>query len=388
MSVRDSSTRGFNDRLEALRGIAALWVAVGHSLIWLSIGAEGAILSKTLFDVHGIQATVARLIVTVFSGAAAVNIFFVLSGFVLCRSLANQSFSIPFYLGFLAKRLFRIVPAFWLSVALVCLYLVLAFPGYAVMEGASGWYNIWYADPLTVGQIVDNATMQSYMLNPNTWTLGIELLASLALPVAAVIIGTSGLAGSGALLALTFLLAWKYENLGGSLVHFLYMFVLGAIVSMKAEGSFTRRFFRILVPTSVAMVLAASAFFPLSHPILADILVSVGAALLIWCIDAGTDHPLFAVLDSKSARFLGRISYSFYLLHFIILYAIANMVLHHAPQLWLARWPLPIMMIVCLVSIVVALPVSALVFTCVEKPMTQAGRRLASHRWLPTKAGS
>lgn len=386
MSVKDGNERRFNDRLEALRGVAAFWVAVGHSLIWLTIGTEGAIWAKSVLDVHGIQATVARLVITAFNGAAAVDIFFVLSGFVLCRSLADSRLSVPAYLGFVVKRLFRIIPAFWLSLAVVCVYIALIFPGYAVIPGASGWFNNWYTEPLSAHQVVDNATMQSPLLNPNTWTLSIELLASLALPVVALVIGTLGVTGSVALLLVTFLMAWKHESSPASLVHFLYMFVVGAFISMNAQAHYARKFSRVLVPASLALILTANAFFPLVHSFPADILVAIGSALLIWCIDAGSDHPLLAILDSRAAQFLGRISYSFYLLHFIVLYAVANLLLHHTPQSWTSRWPLPIMAVACVISISLALPLSAFSFRYVEKPLTLLGRKLASRQWPQVRA--
>lgn len=83
MSVKENSSSGFVDRLEALRGVASLWVAVGHSMIWLAIGSETAIWSKPVWQIQGLQANAARILITFFDGAAAVDIFFVLSGFVL-----------------------------------------------------------------------------------------------------------------------------------------------------------------------------------------------------------------------------------------------------------------------------------------------------------------
>ncbi|MFM0363159.1 hypothetical protein [Paraburkholderia sediminicola] len=75
MSIEERSSKGFLDRLEALRGVASLWVAVGHSMIWLVIGMEPAIWSKPLWAVQGGQARIARATISVFSGAAAVDIF-------------------------------------------------------------------------------------------------------------------------------------------------------------------------------------------------------------------------------------------------------------------------------------------------------------------------
>lgn len=59
-------------------------------------------------------------------------------------------------------------------------------------------------------------------------------------------------------------------------------------------------------------------FFVLSGFVLARSLENDASALLIYLIAAAEKHSrMFAVLDLKMVRFVGRISYSFYLLHLI-----------------------------------------------------------------------
>ena len=68
---------GYLPRLEALRGIAAMMVAAGHS--WM------------VFEMVGWQAPVKFVCLTLGNGRAAVTMFFVLSGLVLGLALRRMS---------------------------------------------------------------------------------------------------------------------------------------------------------------------------------------------------------------------------------------------------------------------------------------------------------
>src|SRR5688572_21034930 len=73
-------------RLDALRGIAALSVAVAHSITLFS---EEPIYNKIFLDINyeSFTAIFFRIIYIIFNADAAVIIFFVLSGYVLTKSL-------------------------------------------------------------------------------------------------------------------------------------------------------------------------------------------------------------------------------------------------------------------------------------------------------------
>ncbi|SAL72988.1 acyltransferase [Caballeronia peredens] len=379
MSVMEGSSSGFIVRLEALRGVAALWVAVGHSMIWLVIGSEPAIWSKSLFDVHGVQANIARAIITVFSGASAVDIFFVLSGFVLARALRGFRLSADGYVRFAVKRLFRIIPAFWASLLLVVLYLSVAYPGFAKLAGASPWFDNWYKDPLTLHALAENVAFVSPMLNPNAWTLKVEILASLLLPLIVWGMAPRGARRSAIIFLFALALAWIYRSEASGLPHFLYMFVAGAIVAkhgapnaprMMGDGAF--------VLVCLAAIISASAFFPLVHPFAADLLVVFGSTGLVWAISSGRDTKVLRLLDARWTRALGRVSYSFYLLHFIALYAIANLMMRTIPATVITRWPLLVMMAGCVLSIAITIPIASLSFRYIEKPFTVFGRRFGA----------
>jgi peptidoglycan/LPS O-acetylase OafA/YrhL len=381
MSVKEGSSNGFIERLESLRGVAALWVAVGHSMIWLVIGAEPAIWAKRVWEVQGVQANLARTLITFFSGAAAVDIFFVLSGFVLARSLTGAAMNPASYVQFVVRRLFRIVPAFWFSLLVVLLYLTVLYPGHAVMPGASDWFNRWYSDPLSIQTIVENATFVSPWLNPNAWTLKVEILASLLLPLIVWGIGTKGVARSVLMLVGSIALAVACRNgptAPSDLTHYVFMFVVGALVA-RHSGAVRQSLIdsNVFVVACIVPIVLASACFPLIHPLFADFLVVAGTAGIICALSRGSEAKALSILSAGWARFLGRISYSFYLLHFIALYATGTVLLHVLPSEIVLRWPLAVMIGGCLISIAVAVPLALLAFNWVEKPFTLIGRRVS-----------
>ncbi|MFM0278457.1 acyltransferase [Paraburkholderia sediminicola] len=318
----------------------------------------------------------ARATVSVFSGAAAVDIFFVLSGFVLARSIARSNLGVQGYIRFVVRRLFRIVPAFWLSLLVVLLYLLLVFPGHKQLPGASDWFNRWYSDPISIREFVENATFVSPWLNPNAWTLKVELLASALLPFIVWFLGSQRIARSILALVCTGVLAWVYRDAPSDLGHYLYMFVVGAVLA--SHGSQLRSAFMEgghFVVGCLVLILAASVCFPLIHPLAADILVVAGTGGLVWALSFGHSSKILRVFDARWCRYLGRISYSFYLLHFIVLYGTGNFVLHMLPSAVVMRWPLVVMGSVCVASVLIAILLAQLSYTWVEKPFTLIGRR-------------
>ncbi|MPW20587.1 acyltransferase family protein [Paraburkholderia sp. CNPSo 3157] len=380
MSVKEGSSSRFFDRLEALRGIAALSVAVGHSMIWLAFNRE-QIGATPVWEVSGTQARIARFLISVFSGEAAVDIFFVLSGFVLTASMLGQQLTAGRFWSFSVKRLFRIVPVSWLSLGVVVMYLLSIYPGHSVIAGASDWFTNWYGEPLAAKTVIENAAFVSPWLNPNAWTLKVELIASALLPAMVFAVGRSGMIRTVVLLMATLLVGWMFRADQFGAFHYVYMFAVGiAVFKHGARTTAREQGGAALVIACVAAIVASGACFPLWHPFEADLIIVAASAVLIWMIASGRDNIALSVLDFRWVRFLGRISYSFYLLHFIVLYAIANALLHVVPTPIMLRQPLAVMFLSSVLSIASTIPLAVLSFQYVEKPLTQIGRRI-SLRW-------
>lgn len=136
------------EELDGLRGIAALWVVVFH----LTYGA-------TPWQ-HDLPGTLAPFTVNI-EGLLAVDLFFVISGFVICMTVERSRT----VLDFAASRFARLFPVYWAAV---------------VISTAVGVLLPLPQTPVTVGQGIVNLTMlQAYIgvhsVDHSYWSLAVEL---------------------------------------------------------------------------------------------------------------------------------------------------------------------------------------------------------------------
>ena len=99
--------------IDSLRGIAVLMVTFGHLF-----GNIEPVLGQVPMMIHNIF----------LFGAHGVEIFFVISGFVIAYSIRNGSFSVIYFFKFGLRRLVRLDPPYWivilLEIALIYISLV------------------------------------------------------------------------------------------------------------------------------------------------------------------------------------------------------------------------------------------------------------------------
>ena len=94
--------------LDVLRGLAILWVLLNHGLLWDSTRGPAANSAGFLLLARLAQA-----------GWLGVNLFFVLSGFLITGILLDSRGSPAYYRGFYARRALRILPAYLLLVVVL-----------------------------------------------------------------------------------------------------------------------------------------------------------------------------------------------------------------------------------------------------------------------------
>ena len=139
--------------LDALRGLAAVWVAMYHfSYNWQS---------EYQFPTAGLLTWVAQY------GYLAVQLFFVISGFVIPFSLDRSNFQISQYGRFLTKRVFRLHPLYLINVA-VCSF---------IMTLPAGWSDVWPHFFYLNDVMGRNWYLQIY------WTLALEIQYAFAIPL-------------------------------------------------------------------------------------------------------------------------------------------------------------------------------------------------------------
>jgi peptidoglycan/LPS O-acetylase OafA/YrhL len=342
--------------LDSLRGIAALAVVLYHcNLIFFS--AHGGTPRWIAFSPFRIF----------FDGHAAVMVFFALSGFVLFLTFKNvDSFH---YYPYIIKRFMRIYPPFaFVILCSAALFVLLKPLGIPHLLDAGGHLLDWDAfPPPTLGAIAGHLAMgdRPQWLDPPMWSLVHEMRISIFFPLIALWVSRDWRVATVSTLAISvgcvFLnrvldpLGWAFQPFD-TLQH-VFLFAGGAALSLHAPSI---RDWLSRLPTWARIALWVTAFVAITLPF-----VTIFAALLLvaLCLAPWADRALTHALPT----WLGRVSYSLYLVHMPILYAMMHL-------LW-AKVPLALLL-GC--GVLVALLASELTYRFVEQPAMSLGRRLAS----------
>ncbi len=348
---------GFIPRLESLRGIAALTVVGYHVNNQLSAGAANGWL----------DALASRVIGSCANGTCAVVTFFVLSGFVLARSLESNSDPVRF----LRNRLFRLLPAAAATVALL-----------TVLYWKFGFYVGFQAsfDPVNV---ILNMLMIRSDIDVVMWSMTVECVAT---PLILLSVWTLQKHRELQLWGLMFVLigisSWgPYVHLLGGFTNLapLYAFIIGILIHFRGQQLASS-----LSPgraVSVAIISIALFCFcgSRTQSALVLLLECLSAATLIALIAWRPAMGLFKPLDLGIARLYGRISYSFYLLHLIGISLAFRLT---EPTAWnTAGFPLSLTVILATtIAILLTTPAAYLFWRFIEMPAINFGRSLGKRR--------
>jgi len=325
-------------------------------------------------------------------GNEGIVFFFLLSGFVLSFSFLSEKKK-PYYLPYLAKRIFRLYPAY--IVAVFAAFLVKRFfldgpiPGYS-----DNWINAQWTHPATWKIFADHLPLvtrfKTSYLNPPVWSLVVEMRISLVFPLLMLLfLKFRGRAvWSIALLSiLSGYASYHLKSDGGhkdlqsilSTASFVCFFLMGAYLA-HARKHLMDRLLSLSALQRRALVAAGlllytndlwiscrwiAAVVPqtvgLNQPPLTKFITGIGASIiLVWAISVSS------FLSHKLVHFFGQISYSMYLWHMVALYGcIAT--LHARLPIWQ----------VLLIALAGTVALSTLSFYYIELPTMRLGRKLS-----------
>jgi peptidoglycan/LPS O-acetylase OafA/YrhL len=369
--------------LEACRGIAAVLVAGAHAAYSpvIMAGKSDALLkiggywsTSGLTVNNSLDAACLWILRALLNSTGAVLFFFVLSGFVLAGSLHRSGLSLRAAAEFLAARVFRIYPAIIATVSLFTLWYF-----------ATGKYiDIPGTDLQTV---LRNMALLIVHMNGVMWTMQVELIA---IPVILFAFAVGRINVFLALALAVALLGASYYDWYLNLVpapgiprpKYLYAFVLGVAVFFGGRWLVDR------VNSALLMILGCLVFFTANIDIssyywreLANyqhLIEVVAAALMVAALAYGRPSIFSRILTMAPLRLLGRVSYSFYLLHPLTLTVVWKM-----PELLggvvESGVPLSVLALALwAVTTAATLPLALLSYVWVEKPGIRLGRRLVT----------
>lgn len=302
--TQEASRQGFSAPLHALRGLAAIVVLFNH----MHDRIEEAFPSFT---------TVAHI----FNSSAAVVFFYVLSGLVVGASLAKVGVTYSSTAIYLQRRLFRIMPLMFVTVTIGGLYLLYVDPymKYSLIPKAYGDFSL----------VKFVASYVGYSLKPNPpiWSIFVELVASLLIPllilcgksilgIVLTIVGCVILS----LIPIEFQHHWNF---------YMISFCLGLTVLVWGRWFAARM---AALPNSVFWGILALLFIAfyitrrITHAGFGDLWIVYWETLCVTPLVAMIYYmpERFSWLSGKMFKFLGDVSFSLYLTHFLLLVVLLN----------------------------------------------------------------
>jgi peptidoglycan/LPS O-acetylase OafA/YrhL len=382
-SAESSAKHGFLGRVETVRGLAALCVALTHTLGFLLLADHRGL---DLLDQASARDTILKVICGLFNGETAVTLFFVISGVVIGRSLDGRRTDV---ISFLIRRIFRLYPAHIVAtmgiIGLAWLLLMgrepidfTAYPGMPTTEAV--WLNGESFNPLKLRSVVGSLTMAGWSLNLVVWSLYSEMCAAPLLPLFHRLARKgSGWIDFAALAGLIGLSLLNWDHLWS---RYLFVFYLGMIVETRGVflGEALARLLHGKGPAlliSYLLMVLPNTFAATRSPEVI-LLESLGAFGVVSLIVRSEGRPAFALLDHPLLRWNGRLSYSFYLWHYFILTVTVRTLYAAASPQTMRQFELPIFVTVLLVTMAIAIAIAQFSYTYVELPFTALGRTFAN----------
>jgi len=268
------------------------------------------------------------------SGFLGVDVFFAISGFVVTASLLNQRRTMlsQLYVGFLARRVKRLLPALAVCVA-VSGFVVLAtdpFPRHSIQTGLAALFG--FANVVLFFFELDYFSPSSiFNAFTHTWSLGVEEQFYVVFPIFTWVFYFRTHTGSFKPLAIAMIIggsisvtlfAGLYKNHQAAAFFLMpariWELGIGSLVLLASRHPWSIRmqgFFRGFAPVALTLLIACF-FVPEDHAMP----TTLAAVFLTGFLLATDDRSHAArLLTLQPVVYIGRISYSLYLWHWPII---------------------------------------------------------------------
>jgi len=344
--------------LDGLRGIAAFAVFVTHAfgLIW-----------NTPIQIPLITPIINSPISILWNGSAAVDFFFVLSGFVLALPFLAHNKKIN-YLDFIKRRFLRIYPTYWGAMFLAVIMRMFYKSG--SLLGLSDWINSYWNHAIPIKQVIKQIFfhiilimpgIETPLLNPVIWTLSVEMKVSFVLPIFFLLLGFSynlnllNIIVSILCFLGSIIFSWRFNYF-----EYLPLFVMGVLVAKHKDFflSYVMKFSKFVVLKYLLLLLALYLYTSRYSLMYFDqyqqhFISAFGSCLII--IIAISYTQISKILTCSIIRSSGKISYSFYLIHLPIMIYFSSLIYPATKSLifcWLTSLVLSIILAYCLNRII------------------------------------
>lgn len=366
------------EELDSLRGLAAITVLFSH--FTLVYNDFFLIRDNTGFMYYLYKYTPIHMI---WSGHEAVMLFFVLSGFVLMLPfMKNRKFSYPKYL---IKRIIRIyIPTIF---SVLVTYVIVVFFTRNIQVSESEWINSLWNISVNHANLLEHLFLFSDFnpsLNPVLWSLVHEMRISIFFPLIAFFVlkyDWKKVLFAGICLSIIGVIGEKIFSF--SLIptnyfitfHYIFMFIVGSLLANnhKKISNYVSNMnqYKKIILLLIAIFLYTFRWLFSSIEIIHNKFSNEWATtfgVCIFIIMAISSSRISKLLKIGALNYLGKISFSFYLYHLIVLLIFMKS---------LSNLPIPIILIL---TFIVTLVISSVSYYMIEKPSIMLGRQLTSNK--------
>jgi peptidoglycan/LPS O-acetylase OafA/YrhL len=269
------------------------------------------------------------------SGYLGVDIFFVISGFVITSSLANRPSKnfLDFLVGFYTRRTKRLIPALVMFVLITSILICLVNPNpyRSLMTGVTSLFGL--SNLFLFKQSTDYFAASSELnVFTHTWSLGVEEQFYFLYPFLAWFTGFARQTTTGSRNLFWVIMSFS----AASLIAFVYIYQtnqpaayflmptrlwemgVGCLLFLGLKHS--NKFILALEsipPLMVVGAVVATLFIPLQFALQATIVIVLLTATLITCLRSAT--AAYKLFTHPQVVYVGLISYSLYLWHWGVL---------------------------------------------------------------------
>lgn len=303
--------------LTGIRAIIATWVVIEHFQ----------------YELYGLWPATKRIDWWIESGYLGVEVFFVLSGFIISYNYAYRLHSgAGRYTDFLVNRFARIYPVHLVTLLAVAALVVAAAVTHVPLNSSTRYTPLSFVGNLFLLQ----AAPQIWPWDGPSWSISAEALAYVTFPLTAWMLARLTrplhaalgaviwvVAGTAAMMALR-LVDPSTISPPMALLRIATEFVVGAMLwkawSLAGQPQSPR--WDVIAGGAFALTVAILAILPQREG-LALIVTPVLALFVIAC--AGACGPVAWLLSTRLLVFGGKISYSLYMVHFIVVMVVAKL---------------------------------------------------------------
>lgn len=318
--------------IEGIRGLAAIIVVFHHYTLAFYPALNFGEINQTHFGNGDLELFFARTPLNlIYNGGFAVCIFFILSGYVLSNAY-HKTNNLKILIHYAIKRYFRLLIPVAGSIILAYAFMKADFmnnAGLGIITKTNDWLNGAFNQDGGLLDVIKNMFIDVFFFkdnkyNPVLWTMTYELLGSFLIFTFLLIIHHIKY-NTGLYIALIIALFITDNN-------FYAAFILGVLLNkyiiQKEQTS-------VFIPKWGLVICLILGLFFCSYPIYANINTTIydfitfsflinyefyhviGSFMVMFVVLHSV--RLKSILSSRLFSFIGKISFSFYLLHFIIL---------------------------------------------------------------------